>query len=121
MRHFTAAMTPPWRRRGHSATLLFDACVSSRSSARCGKCVTCRAMLARSAVFAGSAFRDMQKKITFHICDSFEGLSEPTAKDAPQGDEPAGRIKARDYRCSEADVRAHLAEFDFFEFHKGWI
>jgi O-methyltransferase len=78
-----------------------------------------------SAYIAAAAFRDMRetmgKKLTFHICDSFEGLSEPTVKDAALGDEPAGRAKAHDYRCSEADVRAHLAQFDFIEFHKGWI
>jgi O-methyltransferase len=74
-----------------------------------------------SAYIAATAFRDMQKKITFHICDSFEGLSEPTAADAAERDEPKVRIKARDYRCSETEVRAHLAEFDCFQFHKGWI
>jgi len=74
-----------------------------------------------SAYIAAAAFRDIGKKLTFHICDSFEGLSEPTAADAAQGNENAEAFKARDYRCSEADVRAHLAEFDCFEFHKGWI
>jgi O-methyltransferase len=74
-----------------------------------------------SAYLAAAAFRDMGKKLKFHICDSFEGLSEPTAEDAAEGDEPAVRIKAHDHRCSEADVRLHLTEFDFIEFHKGWI
>ncbi len=74
-----------------------------------------------SAYIAATAFRDMQKDLTFHICDSFEGLSEPTAADAAQRDEPKVRIKARDYRCSETEVRAHVAEFDCFPFHKGWI
>lgn len=74
-----------------------------------------------SAYIAAAAFRDIGKKLTFHICDSFEGLSEPTAADTLERDGPGARIKARDYRCSETEVRAHLAEFDCFEFHKGWI
>jgi O-methyltransferase len=74
-----------------------------------------------SAYIAAATFRDMQKELTFHICDSFAGLSEPTAADAAERDEPEVHIKARDYRCSETEVRTHLAEFDFFEYHKGWI
>lgn len=74
-----------------------------------------------SAYIAAAAFRECGKKLDFHVCDSFEGLSEPTADDAARGNEPAVKIKAGTYACSEADVRRHLAAFDNFKFHKGWI
>jgi hypothetical protein len=75
-----------------------------------------------SAYIAAAAFEQSGKKLTFHVCDSFEGLSEPTADDAAHGSEPPIKtIKAGTYACSEADVRRHLSRFDNFKFHKGWI
>lgn len=74
-----------------------------------------------SAYIAAAAFRASGKTLTFHICDSFEGLSEPTAGDAALPGEPPTVIKAGNYSCSEIEVRQHLAEFDFVEYHKGWL
>jgi O-methyltransferase len=74
-----------------------------------------------SAYLAADVFRAMGKKLIFHLCDSFEGLSDPTANDEERGNEPSVNIKPRSYACSEEEVRAHLSAFDFFEFHKGWI
>ena len=74
-----------------------------------------------SAYIAADVFRAAGKKLTFHICDSFEGLSAPTSNDREQGNEPEVDIKPGAYACSENEVRRHLAPFDFFQFHKGWI
>ena len=65
----------------------------------------------------------MGKPLTFHICDSFEGLSPLTPSDnAPErrmsDDE---RQKRWDFACSEEQVRANLAEFSFVTTHKGWV
>jgi hypothetical protein len=74
-----------------------------------------------SAYIAAAAFKECGKTLDFHICDSFEGLSEPTAEDNARGNEPPVKIRPHAYACSEADVRRHLAPFDMFRFHKGWI
>lgn len=50
-----------------------------------------------------------------HIFDSFEGLSAPTAEDH------GTRMADRDFAADESVVRANLAPYDCFEFHRCWI
>lgn len=74
-----------------------------------------------SAYLAASLVREAGKQARFHVCDSFEGLSELAAVDRSP-------IKALDmseqrqkYACSLETVQSNLREFDFLEFHKGWV
>lgn len=49
-----------------------------------------------------------------HIFDSFEGLSQP-------GQEDGSHWTGGDMACGEEKVRSVLKEFDFVDYHKGWI
>jgi hypothetical protein len=73
-----------------------------------------------SAWLAADAFRQSGKKITFHLCDSFEGLSEYTEKDRDKTGAMPGFAPTQ-FKCPEDQVRKNLAEFDFIRTHKGWI
>ena len=61
----------------------------------------------------------------FHIFDSFEGLSEPTAQDHIQdarvGPTGAAYMGAGSFHGGLDHVRRALSEFPAIEFHKGWI
>lgn len=74
-----------------------------------------------SAWQAADAFRRMGKKLTFHLCDSFEGLSEFQPVDFPPGWKIDEARLQKHFACSEEEVQANLAEFDFIVTHKGWI
>lgn len=74
-----------------------------------------------SAYIAAGVFERAGKKLTFHICDSFEGLSAPTSDDVASDGKSASQIITNAYSCSEENVRKHLSCFNFFAFHKGWI
>jgi hypothetical protein len=56
----------------------------------------------------------------FHIFDSFEGLSEPGAEDAPEEKHVRIWLKG-DMSASEVYVRDILKEFKCIHYHKGWI
>jgi O-methyltransferase len=72
-----------------------------------------------SAWLAATALQGYGRELTFHICDSFEGLSEPQASDVPTyKNKKAGRHK---FICDESQVMENLSEFNFIEYHKGWI
>jgi hypothetical protein len=60
------------------------------------------------------------RRVTIHLCDSFEGLSQPTEKDI-EGLPSQYNVSASSFLCSEEQVRQNLARFDVFEFHKGWV
>lgn len=62
----------------------------------------------------------------FHVFDSFEGLSEPSAEDIPAGDDPNServrRMCQRGWFAAPLEgVRRSLAEFPGTSFHPGWI
>jgi O-methyltransferase len=61
----------------------------------------------------------------FHIFDSFEGLSEPTAEDhiqdARAGLTGSAYMGAGSFQGGLEHVRQALSEFPAIEFHKGWI
>lgn len=67
---------------------------------------------------------DSGRRRSFHVFDSFEGLSEFTAEDRnpawPIGAERQAKLK-RHFRTSEDAVRTKLAEFDFVAIYRGWI
>lgn len=55
---------------------------------------------------------------TFHIFDSFEGLSPREAADEPPAESGGSRHPVA---VPLETVRQHLHEFPFAEFHPGWI
>ena len=57
---------------------------------------------------------------THHVFDSFEGLSEPDASDAPELDHTF-RWEKHDLAIPQDVVAANLAPFPFVELHPGWI
>ena len=74
-----------------------------------------------SAYLTASLVRETRKEATFHICDSFEGLSEFAEDDrsaVKNMDTPEQRQK---YVCSLETVQSNLREFEFLQFHKGWV
>src|SRR3546814_9152740 len=56
-----------------------------------------------------------------HLCDSFEGLSAFQAADKARHHNMDTPEKRRKYVCSLDVERQNLREFDFIEYHKGWI
>lgn len=79
--------------------------------------VMCEYLRARQPHFRGEGF---------HIFDSFEGLSEPTAADALPGktiselQQKFGTV-AGAFRGRREDVRAALSDFPEVTFHQGWL
>jgi len=76
-----------------------------------------------SAYLVADVFRDIGKPLAFHICDSFEGLSEFKAADESPERPISDEDKRRrwDFAWPEEKVRDNLAEFDFVRTHKGWV
>ncbi len=81
-----------------------------------GSFMFCHTLRQADPVFDGSGF---------HIFDSFEGLSEPTAQDHIQdsrvGPMGAAYMGAGSFHGGLDLVRKALSEFPAIEFHKGWI
>jgi len=73
-----------------------------------------------SAWLAADAFRRLSKPLTFHLCDSFEGLSDYTDNDRGAGG-ALPDINRETLKCPEHLVQQNLAEFGFIRTHKGWI
>jgi O-methyltransferase len=73
-----------------------------------------------SAYMIAERMESAGRRATIHLCDSFEGLSKPVEKDF-EGLAQGYSVQANTFFCSEEDVRKHLARFDVFEFHKGWV
>lgn len=84
-----------------------------------GDAIEIGCLAGHSAWLAADGFRRAGRQLTFHLCDSFEGLSDYTEKDRPGGVTPS--INPAALKCSEDVVRKNLSEFDVFKFHKGWI
>ncbi|HEV3410008.1 MAG TPA: TylF/MycF/NovP-related O-methyltransferase [Chthoniobacterales bacterium] len=79
--------------------------------------VMCNYVRARQPNFTGAGY---------HIFDSFEGLSEPTAKDALPAQtianlQAAFGTVAGGFRARLEDVRAALSDFPEITFHPGWL
>lgn len=58
---------------------------------------------------------------THHIFDSFEGLSQPDAKDDPSAHATAYAWKKHDLAVDEQLVARNLAAFENFRLYRGWI
>jgi hypothetical protein len=56
----------------------------------------------------------------YHIFDSFQGLSEPSAEDTSGPDFPS-HWKKGDMAVREAETRTNLADFANVSFYRGWI
>lgn len=74
-----------------------------------------------SAYVIASMLRKMGKAARFHLCDSFEGLSAFSLADRSRFHDMDRPEKRQKYICSLDAVRQNLREFDFIEYHKGWI
>lgn len=74
-----------------------------------------------SAHLIASTLHEMGKAVTFHLCDSFEGLSEFASVDRSDLHDMNHPDKRQKYICSLETVRHNLQEFDFIAYHKGWI
>ena len=65
--------------------------------------------------------RDAGKNVTFHVFDSFEGLSDYQNEDKTSGvDLPYEHIR-KALACPLDTVKENLADFDFIKFYQGWI
>jgi len=75
-----------------------------------------------SAWLACNFFHDVGRSIDFHVCDSFEGLSNWNEFDKPDqlSDEKMSKQSGK-FSCTEEEVRRNLSDFDSVHFHKGWI
>ena len=57
----------------------------------------------------------LNEKYKIHLFDSFQGLSNPTKNDSGL------KFKAGDFKGDLSEVKNNLIEYDFFEYHQGWI
>lgn len=74
-----------------------------------------------SAYLIASTLRDLKKPVRFHLCDSFAGLSEFAAVDTSHHHDIDTVKKRQKFACSLEVVQRNLREFDFIEYHQGWI
>jgi hypothetical protein len=72
----------------------------------------------KSSFFVLHGLQDPQRP--HHLCDSFEGLSEPGAADAETGARREG-WQAGDLVADERVAREQLKDFPQCAFHRGWI
>jgi hypothetical protein len=83
-----------------------------------GETAECGVRYGKSSFFMLHGLHDERRP--HHLCDSFEGLSQPTERDA----EVIARRKGwrqGDLAADEAIVRERLGEFQQVRFHRGWI
>lgn len=83
-----------------------------------GDTAECGVRYGKSSFFVLNALRDAER--LHHLCDSFEGLSEPTHVDAETGGRRE-RWEAGDLAADEAIAREQLKDFPQCRFHRGWI
>lgn len=74
-----------------------------------------------SAYLIANTLNEMKKKTSFHLCDSFAGLSEFSSVDRSDFHEMDRPEKRRKYICSLDMVQQRLREFNFIVYHEGWI
>jgi hypothetical protein len=74
------------------------------------------------STFQIAAFlRDQEYEHTFHVFDSFEGLSEINEIDKPWDRQIDESVLRKQFACGLDIVKNNLSEFSFIKFHKGWI
>jgi O-methyltransferase len=90
--------------------------ISTRGVA--GDSAECGVRYGKSSYFMLRGFNDAQR--LHHLCDSFEGLSEPSDVDVETIARREG-WRAGHLAADEEIVRAKLREFTQARFHRGWI
>lgn len=98
--------------------LLFSVARSIVARGVAGDTAECGVRFGKSSFFILNGLRDPARP--HHLCDSFEGLSEPTEVDAETGARRDG-WRAGDLVADERVARDQLKEFTQCEFHRGWI
>ncbi len=83
-----------------------------------GDTVECGVRYGKSSYFVLNALAEPNR--LHHLCDSFEGLSQPTGADAETGARREG-WRPGDLAADEVMVREQLKEFAQCRFHRGWI
>jgi O-methyltransferase len=83
-----------------------------------GDTVECGVRYGKSSFFIMNGARDGHR--LHHLCDSFEGLSEPSDLDAESIARRDG-WRAGDLAADETIVRKQLDAFEQVRFHRGWI
>ena len=74
-----------------------------------------------SAYQIATYLRSQDRKVVFHIFDSFEGLSEIESVDKYEYVKRETESIRNQFACSLENVQDNLREFSFIKFHKGWI
>ncbi len=59
--------------------------------------------------------------VTFHIFDSFEGLSEIISADRYEHEKRDLKSIRKQFSCPLEKVQDNMREFDFIKYYKGWI
>jgi hypothetical protein len=91
-----------------------------------GEVAECGVRFGKSTAFLLEADRQQRH---YHLFDSFEGLSEPSAEDGVDGDGTAYWSKGDgsaywskgDIAANETQARSNLARYDNVTFYRGWI
>ncbi|MGH7821266.1 MAG: TylF/MycF/NovP-related O-methyltransferase [Candidatus Binatia bacterium] len=74
-----------------------------------------------SAYQIAAQIRSSGTPATFHIFDSFAGLSEDQPADELGGSREALTARRQQLACPLETVQENLKEFPFIEYHPGWI
>lgn len=74
-----------------------------------------------SAYLIAEILTNMGKKVDFHICDSFEGLSNFDDSDKSTYRNMNTPERLKHFVCPLDTVKYNLREYDFINYHKGWI
>jgi O-methyltransferase len=121
----TGVVTDLEARWGDLPGLPLDCCQLLFSVARgisergvAGDTAECGVRYGKSSFFVLHALRDSTRP--HHLCDSFEGLSQPTDADAETGAR-RDAWRAGDLRADEQIARDQLLAFPQCVFHRGWI
>ena len=86
--------------------------------------VECGCWKGHSSYIISKLIQESKKKISFHIFDSFEGLSKPTSEDRELFylDEKKKKLISTQFSSSEVFVKDKvLKDFNFVKTYKGWI
>jgi O-methyltransferase len=98
--------------------LLFSLARSVHVRGLRGASAECGVRFGKSSFFILNGLRDRDRP--HHLCDSFEGLSEPAEVDAETWARREG-WRAGDLAVDERVTRRQLRDFPQCRFHRGWI
>ncbi len=98
--------------------LLFSVARGISARGVSGETAECGVRYGKSSYFVLHGLNDPQRP--HHLCDSFEGLSQPSAADAETGAR-RDAWAAGDLEADEQIAREQLKAFAQCRFHRGWI